>query len=180
MECGGEVLADSLGPSLWPDLAALIEANGHYAASDPELPRGPEPRRRIALITCMDVRIPPLISLGLHLGDAHVLRNAGARVTEDTLRSLAVSQQALGTDTVILMPHTLCGLTGLDPAGWEDRLPAVRAPMEFLAVADPVATCLEDLRTLAKNPWMRTGTRYLGLLFDVESGRVKVLGFHGG
>ena len=65
------------------------------------------------MITCMDARIDVFAVLGLHLGEAHVIRNAGGRVTEDVLRSLALSCHVLGVDTVVVMQHTKCGLTGV-------------------------------------------------------------------
>jgi carbonic anhydrase len=72
------------------------------------------PARRVAIITCMDARIDPLAALGMHLGDAHVIRNAGALVTEDAIRSLAISQRMLHTRSVAIIGHTDCGLEGLD------------------------------------------------------------------
>ena len=79
-------------------------------------PRDPPrvPARRTAIVTCMDARIDPLAALGMHLGDAHVLRNAGAIVTDDTIRSLAISQRMLHTRSVVIVGHTDCGLEGLD------------------------------------------------------------------
>ena len=67
----------------------------------------------------MDARIDPLAAFGLELGEAHILRNAGGRVTDDVIRSLAVSQQILKTDTVVVMAHTLCGMIGLGPGQFE-------------------------------------------------------------
>src|SRR3954463_1616074 len=74
------------------------------------------PGRRLAVVTCMDARIDVFAALGLHLGEAHVIRNAGGRVTEDVLRSLAVSSHVLGVDTVLLVQHTKCGLAGVSDA----------------------------------------------------------------
>lgn len=72
------------------------------------------PRRRLAIVTCMDCRINPLVTAGLELGDAHVIRNAGAVVTADVRRSLALSQRALDTKEVWIVMHTQCGVLGLD------------------------------------------------------------------
>lgn len=72
------------------------------------------PRRRLAIVTCMDCRVNPLVTAGLELGDAHIIRNAGAVVTADVRRSLALSQRALDTKEVWIVMHTECGVLGLD------------------------------------------------------------------
>ena len=68
------------------------------------------PTRHLAVVACMDARLEPLAFLGLHLGDAHVIRNAGGRVTEDALRSLVISERLLGTDAILVIHHTDCGM----------------------------------------------------------------------
>ena len=80
------------------------------------------PRRRLAIVTCMDCRIDPLVAAGLELGEAHVIRNAGAVVTADVRRSLALSQRALGTEEVWIVMHTGCGVLGLDDGEFLDRI----------------------------------------------------------
>jgi carbonic anhydrase len=74
----------------------------------------PRPARGIAIVTCMDCRLDVLGALGLSLGEAHVIRNAGGEITEDVLRSLAISQERLGTREVIVMHHTNCAAEGID------------------------------------------------------------------
>src|SRR5256714_4507581 len=90
----------------------LLTANEAYAAARASV-ADPRPSEHLAVITCMDARIDVFAVLGLHLGEAHVLRNAGGRVTEDVLRSLALSVHVLGVNTVIVMQHTKCGLAGV-------------------------------------------------------------------
>src|SRR4051795_6804831 len=94
------------------EVARLLEANAAYAAAHAEIPDA-RPSRHLAVITCMDARIDVFAVLGLQLGEAHVLRNAGGRVTEDVLRSLALSSHVLGVNTVAVMQHTNCGLAGV-------------------------------------------------------------------
>ena len=89
----------------------LLAANKGYAAARANVADA-RPGRHIAVVTCMDARIDVFAALGLHLGEAHVIRNAGGRVTEDVLRSLALSSHVLGVDTVVVMQHTECGLAG--------------------------------------------------------------------
>ena len=80
------------------------------------------PRRRLAIVTCMDCRIDPLVAADLELGEAHVIRNAGGLVTEDVRRSLALSQRALRTGEVWIVMHTGCGVLGLDDGEFLDRI----------------------------------------------------------
>src|SRR4051812_11702227 len=94
------------------EIAALLEANRRYAATRPT-PADARPRRHLAVVTCMDARIDVFAVLGLQLGEAVVIRNAGGRVTQDTLRSLALACHVLGVDSVVVMQHTGCGLAGV-------------------------------------------------------------------
>src|SRR5271168_3114982 len=92
-------------------ISDLLDANQAYSAARANV-ADPRPGRHIAVVTCMDARIDVFAALGLHLGEAHVIRNAGGRVTEDVLRSLALSSHVLGVHTVVVMQHTQCGLAG--------------------------------------------------------------------
>src|ERR1700727_937508 len=94
------------------EIARLLAANDDYAAARANV-ADHRPGRQLAVVTCMDARIDVFAVLGLHLGEAHVIRNAGGRVTEDVLRSLALSSHVLGVDTVVVMQHTKCGLAGV-------------------------------------------------------------------
>jgi carbonic anhydrase len=80
------------------------------------------PRKRVAVVLCMDAHVDPLALLGIEPGDAHVLRNAGGVVTDDTIRSLTISQRLLGTEEVMLIHHTGCTLESLDEEGFRDEL----------------------------------------------------------
>jgi carbonic anhydrase len=80
------------------------------------------PRRKLAIVTCMDCRINPLVTAGLEVGEAHIIRNAGGVVTADVRRSLALSQRALATKEVWIVMHTACGVLGLDDAEFLDQI----------------------------------------------------------
>ena len=90
----------------------LLEANASYAAVH-QRAESRYPKKHLAVVTCMDARIDVFASLGLHLGEALVIRNAGGRVTDDVLRSLALAVHVLGVDSVALMQHTECGLANV-------------------------------------------------------------------
>src|SRR6266498_4225658 len=101
----------------------LLHANQAYAARFPG-PRPLRPRLRMAVIACMDSRLDLFGALGLDIGDAHLIRNAGGLPTDDVLRSLALSQRALGTREVVLIHHTECGMQGFDDQAFRAELTA--------------------------------------------------------
>ena len=111
------------------ELPVILEANERYAVglTKGELP--PSPARRLAVLTCMDARLDPAKALGLAAGDAHVIRNAGGRASDDAIRSLVISQQLLGTREVLVIHHTDCGMLTVTNKQLRDRL---RPPREML------------------------------------------------
>jgi carbonic anhydrase len=149
-------------------VARLLEANKGYAAARANV-ADPKPSRHIAVVTCMDARIDVFAVLGLHLGEAHVIRNAGGRVTDDVLRSLALSCQVLGVDTVVVMQHTKCGLVGVT----EDELRELTgADLGFYAIDDHHARLREDIDLLAAKPYLAPVKVIAGCVYDVESGEI--------
>ena len=149
-------------------IPALLEANHRYAAAHVPVADA-RPGRRLAVVTCMDARIDVLAVLGLHLGDAHVVRNAGGRVTGDVLRSLALSSGVLGVDTVVVMQHTECGLAGVTD---EELRRTTGSELDFLPIADHAATLRADVDTLARTPYLSGLRAIAGLVYDVESGEL--------
>src|SRR4051794_15655665 len=145
----------------------LLDANKSYAAA--RASADSRPSRHLAILTCMDARIDVFAVLGLHLGEAHVLRNAGGRVTEDVLRSLALSVHALGVDTVVVMQHTKCGLTGVTD---KDLRSLTGADLGFLSIDDHAAALREDIATLAKTSYLSPLETIGGFVYDVESGEL--------
>ena len=162
------------GSSATMFLDRLLAANERYAAGHPLANLDAPPSERLAIVTCMDARIDPLPLLGLRPGQAHVLRNAGARVTDDVLRSLVISQQALGTDVVIVMPHTSCGLLGLDPATLHPRRAAGRPAtrLDFHPMSDLEAALRQDIQSLRESPWIGENAEILGLILDTATGYI--------
>src|SRR5687767_11312187 len=131
-------------------VARLLEANHGYAAARANV-ADPKPSRRLAVVTCMDARIDVFAVLGLHLGEAHVIRNAGGRITDDVLRSLALSCQVLGVDTVVVMQHTKCGLVGVTE---EELRELTGADLGFFAIDDHEARLKDDIDLLAAKPYL--------------------------
>ena len=131
-------------------IARLLAANEGYAAARANVADS-RPGRRLAVVTCMDARIDVFAVLGLHLGEAHVIRNAGGRVTDDVLRSLALSSHVLGVDTVVVMQHTKCGLVGVDD---EELRRVIGVDFEFLAIDDHAAALQEDIDILTTKSYL--------------------------
>ena len=144
----------------------LLDANGGYAAARAQITSS-TPSRQLAVITCMDARIDVFAALGLHLGEAHVLRNAGGRVTSDMLRSLALSSHIFGVDTGVVMQHTKCGLAGVSDA---ELQAATGYDLGFFPIADHATALQEDIDVLAATPYLAPVKLFAGFVFDVETG----------
>jgi len=150
------------------EIRRLLDANDAYAAARANTGNA-TPGRRLAVVTCMDARIDVFAALGLHLGEAMVIRNAGGRVTEDVLRSLALATHVLGVDTVVVMQHTKCGLTGVT----DDELRELTgAELGFLTIDDHEAALAADIEVLTSTPYLAPVKVVAGFVFDVETGRV--------
>ncbi len=149
----------------------ILEANDAYARARQNV-RQAKPGRRLAVVTCMDSRIDVFAALGLHLGEAHVIRNAGGRMTDDVLRSLALSCHVLGVDTLVVMQHTKCGLVGVT----DDELRRLTgADVRFLPIADHAAALREDIDVLSTAPSLTPITTIAGVVYDVETGELEDL-----
>jgi carbonic anhydrase len=135
----------------------LLGNNRAYAASFDKGDLPAPPARKLAVVACMDARFDPARALGLEEGDAHVIRNAGGVVTEDALRSLAISQDLLGTEEVVLIRHTDC--RALTVAGEElDR---------------SVREAIEEIRA---SPSLPRTDKVRGFVYEVETGRLREVG----
>jgi len=131
------------------------------------------PQSHLAIVACMDSRIDVFASLGLHLGEAHVIRNAGGVVTDDVVRSLAISQHKMQTREIIVIHHTECGLQTFTDDAFKDQLAAsagIRPTWEekcFTDVDDSVRDSLELLRT---SPFLVDVEHVRGFVFEVATG----------
>lgn len=157
-------------------LDEVAEANARFAEEFGigDLPAPPS--RHLAVVTCMDARILPLGVFGLEAGDAHIIRNAGGRVTDDVLRSVLVSTHLLGVRAVAVVHHTECGMVNNSDAD-------IRAAVErgsgkdpgafaFHAIADPERDLRADVARLTDSGMLPDGTEVGGYLYDVRTGRL--------
>jgi carbonic anhydrase len=154
----------------------LIEANQRYAERFDAGSLPAPPRRRLAVLTCMDCRIDEHEAFGIEAGDAHVLRNAGARTSDDAIRSLVKSTHQLGVERIAVIHHTDCGAAKI-------QLDELRAtvlastgndPVEvdFQLIGDPDQTLLDDVERLRTCPYLPAGTLVGGFVYDVRTGRL--------
>ncbi len=135
-----------------------------------------QPSRRLAIVTCMDSRLDVFAALGLGDGEAHVLRNAGGVVSDDVIRSLAISQRRLGTREVMLIHHTDCGMEKITDEGFRVELEeatgiAPEFPIEaFESVDDSVRQSLERVR---RSPFIPHRDAVRGFVYDVDTHRLR-------
>ena len=156
------------------EIDRMLAANGAWAAQFPGS-RPVRPARGVAVVACMDSRMPLFGMLGLDVGDAHVIRNAGGVVTPDTLRSLAISQHLLGTRAVVLVHHTDCGLnkaTDEEFAELVERTTGHRLPFEARAFADVDADVRESIELIRAAPYLLS-TEVRGTVYDVATGMLR-------
>ena len=154
----------------------LLAANARYAAGFDKGDLPMPPGRRVAILTCMDARLDPAKALGLAEGDAHVLRNAGGRASDDALRSLAISQQLLGTREVVVIHHTDCGMQTFTNADLRARLRtelgADAEGIDFLPFSDLEASVRQDVATIRESPLVPRDVVVSGFVYDVRTGRL--------
>jgi len=156
------------------DFADVLEANAHYAATFQHRNLTGRAARGLALVTCMDSRVEPLAIIGMAPGDVKILRNAGARVTEDVLRTLVLATYLLGVDRVLVMPHTQCRMARSTEAeihaGIEREYGVDTRSLEFGTVTDQRAALATDLTRIRSYPLLPPGFVAGGALYDVDSG----------
>jgi len=135
-----------------------------------------KPKTKVAIVTCMDSRLHVAPALGLALGDAHILRNAGGRVTEDMIRSLVISQQQMGTREIVVLHHTDCGAqTFTNPefaCHLENVLGVDVKGQDFLPFTDVEESVREDMELLRKSPLIPDDVEISGAVYDVDTGRI--------
>jgi carbonic anhydrase len=152
----------------------LLENNARYAASF-EGPLPLPPAKGVAVVACMDARLNVYAILGLQEGEAHVIRNAGGVITEDEIRSLAISQRLLGTHEIILIHHTDCGmLTFTDDQFKQDiqDQTGIKPPWAAEAFRDLDTDVIQSIARIKASPFIPNTDEVRGFVFDVATGRL--------
>ncbi|MFZ0091474.1 MAG: carbonic anhydrase [Solirubrobacteraceae bacterium] len=154
----------------------LLANNESYAAaydkSDLPLP----PAKKVAVVACMDARLNVYGMLGLHEGDAHVIRNAGGAVTDDEIRSLAISQRLLGTEEIILIHHTDCGMltfTDDELKAAIERDTGIRPHWAAEAFADLEDDVRQSISRIKASPFVPRKDQIRGFVYEVATGRLR-------
>ena len=153
----------------------LLHANLAYATTFPG-PRPLRPKLRLAVVACMDSRLDLFGALGLDIGDAHLIRNAGGLPTDDVLRSLAVSQRNLGTREVVLIHHTECGMQGFDDVAFRAELAAESGevpPWDVPGFTDIHATMRRSMKVVRECRWLPHRDDVRGFIFDISTARLE-------
>lgn len=146
-----------------------------YAANQFEGPRPIQPARHLAVVACMDSRMDIFGMLGLHSGDAHIIRNAGGVVTDDVIRSLLLSQRLLGTTGIVLVHHTDCGLQKVSEDEMRvelERETGMRPSFSFEAFSDPFTNVRQSIARLHLNPFLAHKDDITGFVYNVETGEL--------
>ena len=154
----------------------LLRNNERYAERFDKGGLPSRPPRRLAVIACMDARLDVHRALGLEEGDAHVIANAGGVVTDDGIRSLAISQRLLGTEEVVLVHHTDCGMLTIDDERFREELRAetgVEPEWSTHAFSDLDEDVRESIARIKGSPFVPRKDRVRGFVYDVETGRLR-------
>ena len=159
----------------------FLKANQAYVELHGDLHLSIKPKTKVAIVTCMDSRLHVAPALGLALGDAHILRNAGGRVTDDMIRSLVISQQQMGTREIVVLHHTDCGAQTFQNEEFQEHLKAELgvdvSDQDFLPFQDVEESVREDMQLLRESPLIPNDVVISGAVYDVDTGRMTVVEF---
>ena len=150
----------------------VTAANERYASEfqGGELPM--PPGRRFAVVTCMDARLDPARFLGLEIGDAHVIRNAGGLVNDETIRSLVISHHLLGTEEAVVVGHTDCGMLTFTNADVHERLGPDSESIDFQPFPDVAERVRQSVETIRNHPLLPDAFGATGFVYDVSTGGI--------
>jgi len=155
----------------------LLAANAEYQKNFKYSELTGSAAKGLAIVTCMDSRINPLSVVGMRSGDAKILRNAGARVTEDVLRTLVLATYLLNVDRILVMPHTDCAMARGDEADIhaliDDKFGVDTRSLEFRTTRDQKAALAVDVNRIRAYPLLREGVTVAGAIYDVKTGAIQ-------
>ncbi|MGA7397345.1 MAG: carbonic anhydrase [Solirubrobacterales bacterium] len=153
----------------------LIANNLEFAGSRPEQDLDVQPQRRLAIVTCMDSRLDVFAALGLEHGEAHILRNAGGVITNDVIRSLAISQRRLGTTGIMLIHHTNCGMQTLTDDGFRAELQEATGTSPAFAIesfVDVDADVRQSILRVRRSEFLLHRDNVRGFVYNVKDHRL--------
>jgi len=154
----------------------LVENNKEYAANFDKGDLPVPPAKKVAVVACMDARLVPTRLLGLEEGDAHVIRNAGGLVTDQEIRSLSISQTLLGTEEIVLIHHTDCGMLSFTDDQFKDQIEesaGQRPGWHSGAFSDLDEDVRSARRRIEDSPFVPNKDAIRGFVYEVETGRLR-------
>jgi carbonic anhydrase len=166
-------MSQAVAPPLEFDRA--LAENARYADQFDRSSLPLPPGRRLAVLACMDARLTVEDVLGLRTGDAHIIRNAGGLATDDAIRSLVISQHLLGTEEVIVIEHTGCGMLTFEDGPVRERIAqaqGVAVELPLLPFSDLEANLAIQVERIRAHPWIKY-VPVNGLIYEVETGRLR-------
>lgn len=157
--------------------ADILAANTNFSSEFQYSELTGTARRGLAIVTCMDSRISPLAAVGMQAGDAKILRNAGARVTDDVLRTLVLASYLLGVTRVLVMPHTDCRMVCANDSVIHETIQSQHGvdtrSLEFRTVSDQREALMVDVSRLRSYPLLKTGVTVAGAIYNVSTGQLE-------
>ena len=154
----------------------LVGNNSQYAAKFAKGDLPMPPGKKVAVLACMDARLDPARVLGLEEGDAHVIRNAGGVATEDAIRSLVISQRLLGTEEIIIIHHTDCGMLTFTDDAVKDAIlqdTGIRPSFALEAFPDLEADVVQTIARIKASPFIPRKNNIRGFVYEVETGKLR-------
>ncbi|MDQ1392673.1 MAG: carbonic anhydrase [Acidimicrobiaceae bacterium] len=154
----------------------LLANNGDYVANFSKRDLPMPPGQKVAVLACMDARLDPARALGLEEGDAHVIRNAGGVASEDAIRSLVISQRLLGTEEIIIIHHTDCGMLTFTDGAVKDSIEAdtgIRPSFALEAFPDADADVVQTIARIKASPFIPNKDSIRGFVYEVETGKLR-------
>jgi carbonic anhydrase len=154
----------------------LLANNERYAAGFDKADLPLPPAKKVAVVTCMDARLSPYVMLGLQEGDAHIIRNAGGVVTDDEIRSLAISQRLLGTEEIIVIHHTDCGMLTFKDDDFKAQIQedtGIKPTWSAEAFSDLEEDVRQTVARIRTSPFIPNKDSIRGFVYEVETGRLR-------
>lgn len=154
----------------------LLRNNETYARKFKQGDLPMPPSKQVAVVACMDARLDVYRLLGIELGEAHVIRNAGGVITDDALRSLVISQRLLGTREIVLVHHTDCGMLTFQDDAVKDEITrdtGIRPRFALEAFPDPDEDVRQSMARLRESPFLPHKDGIRGFVYEVETGRLR-------
>ncbi len=153
-------------------VAEVTAANERYASGFDKGGLPMPPARKFAVVTCMDARLDPAGFLGLAEGDAHVIRNAGGLVNDETIRSLVISHHLLGTEEAVVIGHTDCGMLTFTNDDLHNKLGPESESIDFQPFPDVAERVRQSVETIRTHPLLPDSFGATGFIYDVHTGRI--------